>query len=173
MDEKFVDDRPQGALQDYPLWDYALAVYSQPAIQAQCLVLQDRYDLDVNLLLAAGYWACAERCWSATQVAELVAVSAELRESYVLPLRALRRKAEGPKRQDLYRALKNAELAAERLQIEALAQQLGGFSGNAKPKSQNRYLANLTMYAKRYKGSEQLKLAACLSELAASLAAAT
>ena len=54
MDEKFVDDRPQGALQDYPLWDDALAVYSQPSIQAQCLVLQDRYDLDVNLLLAAG-----------------------------------------------------------------------------------------------------------------------
>ncbi|WP_373079013.1 TIGR02444 family protein [Zhongshania sp.] len=172
MDEKFVDDRPQGALQDYSLWDYALAVYSQPAIQAQCLVLQDRYELDVNLLLAAGYWACAERCWSAAQVAELVSVSAELREDYVLPLRELRRKAEGPKRQELYRALKTAELAAERLQIEAIAQKLAAFSGNAKPKSQNRYMANLTMYARSYKGSEQIKLAACLSELAASLAAA-
>ncbi len=172
MDEKFVDDRAPGALQDYSLWEYALAVYSQPAIQAQCLVLQDRYDLDVNLLLAAGYWACAERCWSAAQVELLVTMSAELRVDYVLPLRELRRKAQDPKRQGLYQALKTAELAAERLQIEAIAQQLSLFAGNAKPKSQNRYLANLTVYARANKSDEPTKLAACLGELAASLAAA-
>ena len=172
MDEKFVNDHSQGGLRDYSLWNYAQAVYSQPAIQAQCLVLQDRFGLDVNLLLAAGYWACAERCWSATQVAALVVASAELRESYVLPLRELRRKAEGPKRKGLYRALKTAELAAERLQVEAIAQQLSDFTGSAKPKSPNRYHVNLTMYARAYKGKEILKLDACICELATALAAA-
>jgi uncharacterized protein (TIGR02444 family) len=172
MDEKFIDDRPQGVLQDYSLWDYALAVYSQPAIQAQCLVLQDRYDLDVNLLLAAGYWACGEHCWSLAQVEMLVGVSAELRKNYVLPLREMRRKAENPKRQGLYQALKTAELAAEHLQIEAIAQQLSGFSGSAKPKSQNPYLANLTVYAQYSNGGEPTKLATCLGDLAVSLAAA-
>ncbi|MEX1667850.1 TIGR02444 family protein [Zhongshania guokunii] len=172
MDEKFVDDRPREALRDYSLWDYALAVYSQPAIQAQCLHLQDRYDLDVNLLLAAGYWACAQRCWSNAQVDELVAESADLRENYVLPLRALRVKAAGPKRKFLYQALKNAELAAERLQIDAIARLLSVMPSNVKADGIDDYEFNLQAYARVYTGRERVSLMTDLNELAAALAAA-
>ncbi|MDF1693236.1 MAG: TIGR02444 family protein [Zhongshania sp.] len=172
MDEKFVDDRPREAIRDYSLWDYALAVYSQPAIQAQCLHLQDRYELDVNLLLAAGYWACAQRCWSNAQVDELVAESAELRENYVLPLRALRTNATGPKRKALYQALKTAELAAERLQIDAIAHLLSVMPSSAQPDDANEYELNLQAYARVYTGRERVSLTTDLAELAAAMAAA-
>lgn len=45
-----------------PLWDYALALYAAPGVQAACLALQDQRGADVNLILF-GCWlgACGRR----------------------------------------------------------------------------------------------------------------
>jgi uncharacterized protein (TIGR02444 family) len=36
-------------------WSFSLAVHSGPGVQAECLALQDRYGIDVNLLLFCAY----------------------------------------------------------------------------------------------------------------------
>ena len=36
-------------------WSFSLAVYSDTAVQAECLDLQDRHGIDVNLLLFCAY----------------------------------------------------------------------------------------------------------------------
>ena len=36
---------------DHPFWDFALDVYRRPGVSDACLQLQERYHLDVNLLL--------------------------------------------------------------------------------------------------------------------------
>ncbi len=40
---------------DNPFWTFTLAVYGSPGVAPECLSLQDRYELDVNLLLLAAY----------------------------------------------------------------------------------------------------------------------
>jgi uncharacterized protein (TIGR02444 family) len=45
---------------DTPFWSFSLAVYGSDGVAAECLDLQDRYDLDVNLLLFAAFAGAAE-----------------------------------------------------------------------------------------------------------------
>lgn len=105
-------------LEDEPLWDFALALYSRPGVEAACLHLQDDAGLDVLELLwrlwlyrhglAAGDLPETVRLWQA---------------EVTVPLRRLRRqlKAEAAERESvaaLRQRLKAAELEAER---EALA----------------------------------------------------
>ena len=46
---------------DIPFWDFSVALYSKPGVGAACLGLQDRHEIDVNILMfclwmgAAGY----------------------------------------------------------------------------------------------------------------------
>jgi uncharacterized protein (TIGR02444 family) len=40
---------------DLPLWEFSLAVYANPEVRKECLDLQDRYGLDVNLLLFCAF----------------------------------------------------------------------------------------------------------------------
>ena len=42
-----------------PFWDYSLALYGRPGVEACCLRLQDRLGVDVNLLLLC--------CWLAAR----------------------------------------------------------------------------------------------------------
>ncbi|MGE5534277.1 MAG: TIGR02444 family protein [Acidobacteriota bacterium] len=44
-----------GEALDNPFWTFSLAVYGAPGVAAECLALQDRHELDVNLLLLAAY----------------------------------------------------------------------------------------------------------------------
>ncbi|MFG6176168.1 TIGR02444 family protein [Halomonas sp. THAF12] len=112
-----------------PLWDFALAFYGRPGVEAACLHLQDDAGVDVLELLwrlwlfrhglAAGDFPEAIRQWQ---------------DEVTVPLRRLRRrlKAEAGKRESvaaLRQRLKDAELAAERealVRLEALS-----LAGNA------------------------------------------
>ncbi|MEZ5905345.1 MAG: TIGR02444 family protein [Geminicoccaceae bacterium] len=42
---------------DCAFWDFSLALYSRPGIEAACLKLQDEFGLDVNLVLLAAWTA--------------------------------------------------------------------------------------------------------------------
>lgn len=107
-----------------PLWHYALALYSRPGVEQCCLQLQDQGAV-VNRLLFA--------CWLASQGIRLdqgrLQQSASPWSSDVIgPLRAVRfrvreRLADLPEANVCYRALRQAELAAEQLELMLLWQQ--------------------------------------------------
>jgi uncharacterized protein (TIGR02444 family) len=73
-----------------PFWDYALALYRRPGVEAACLELQQRHSLDVNLVLLC--------CWLARRgivadevVLDRIARAAEAwQEQFVRPVRAVR-----------------------------------------------------------------------------------
>ncbi|ATJ81099.1 TIGR02444 family protein [Halomonas beimenensis] len=101
-----------------PLWDFALALYARPGVEAACLHLQDDAGLEVIELL----W----RCWLFRHGLAAGPLPEEVRRwqaEVTAPLRRLRRdlKAEAVERASvaaLRERIKAAELAAER---EALA----------------------------------------------------
>jgi uncharacterized protein (TIGR02444 family) len=97
------------------LWAFANAVYAAPDVAAACLRLQDRDGLSVNMALFC--------CWSGPLTAEAMqqAIGETAAWAQVLdPLRAARRAAKA-RDDSLYAQLKDAELAAERRHLAALA----------------------------------------------------
>jgi len=110
-------------------WTFALELYRRPGVQAACLDLQDRRGADVVLLIVA-LWAGAACGHALTEeeAARLEAAARPWREDVVRPLRAVRRRLKsGPAPAPsaaagaLRSRVKEAELAAERLQLEHLA----------------------------------------------------
>ena len=103
------------------LWAWSNAVYAAPGVADACLLLQDRFGIDVNLML----WAA----WRHAQGAPLDAAAARdgkdairmINAELVLPLRTVRRAARSHRAEALYAAVKAAELAAERTVQERLA----------------------------------------------------
>lgn len=107
-----------------PLWQYALRLYSRPGVEQCCLQLQDQGAV-VNRLLFA--------CWLASQGIRLdrdrlhqsdnrwqPEVTRPLR---VVRLRVREQLAALPEAEACYRALRQAELAAEQLELMLLWQQ--------------------------------------------------
>ncbi len=107
-----------------PLWEFALALYSQPGVESACLALQDQARVDVCELL----W----RCWllhhgslpGPTAEKGLAEVLRWQREVTV-PLRRLRRRLKPqasirPGVAGLRETLKHAELQAERETLDQL-----------------------------------------------------
>lgn len=103
------------------LWQFSIAVYAQPQVPPACLWLQDQHEVDVNLLLYAGWRAwngdalSREGCRTARERSEV------WRCELVLPLRKIRRHAGNLARTDptfaqTYAALKACELQLERQQ---------------------------------------------------------
>jgi uncharacterized protein (TIGR02444 family) len=107
-----------GAAAANPLWDFSLALYARDGIAAECIALQDRHGLDVNLLLYACFAASRGVALAAADLAALESAVAAWREDMVQPLRELRRRAGGASR--LRQALLDAELMAEREQQDRM-----------------------------------------------------
>lgn len=111
-------------LLDHPLWEFALALYARPGVEAACLRLQDEAGVDVCELL----W----RCWllqhGARPSPALEAEVAEVRRwqaQITAPLRTLRRRLKAEAAGDsgvaaLRETLKRAELEAEREALKRL-----------------------------------------------------
>lgn len=127
---------------DNPLWDFSLSVYAEPGVSEECLVLQDRHDLNINLVLLAAYLGSVgveltEERWEAA-TREI----AWLDETVVRPLRGIRRALKfhaetdgglGPRGKEVYRTIKTAEIDAERLEQDALYRWAGGASAGIAP----------------------------------------
>lgn len=106
-----------------PLWHYALALYSRPGVEQYCLQLQDQ-GASINRLLFA--------CWLARQGvrlnrARLQQLDNGWRDQVARPLRSLRysvrdRLAQLPDAESCYAALRQAELAAEQVELMLLWQ---------------------------------------------------
>ena len=125
-----------GAVESAPAWDFAVQLYGRPGVREACLDLQDRLGIDVVALLALVHRAASggggvgpDSLRAALQRAE------PWRRAAVLPLRAVRRGLKNwqfpagsiePEAEAAREAVAQAELAAERAQLAALAQDLAG-----------------------------------------------
>ena len=74
-----------------PLWTFSLVVYAEPGVQEECLVLQERHALDVNLLLLCAYAGVRGVILSEQDIAEAAGTVSSWHADVVRPLRAARR----------------------------------------------------------------------------------
>jgi uncharacterized protein (TIGR02444 family) len=118
---------------DTPLWAFALAVYGRDGVADECLALQERLNLDVNLLLFAAFiGAVAGVRLESQDIAAASAAIADWQSEIVVTLRRARR-ALKPASADadnplhgasaaLRAQVKAAELEAEKIELAMLWQ---------------------------------------------------
>jgi uncharacterized protein (TIGR02444 family) len=113
-------------------WAFALQIYAQPGVADACLRLQDEAGVDVMMFLMIVFAAVRYRVLlTPAEIRELDEVCRPWREQIVQPLRALRTQLKtGPlpapssATEPFRSTIKAAELAAERLQNQLLAERL-------------------------------------------------
>jgi uncharacterized protein (TIGR02444 family) len=109
------------------LWRYSLALYTAPRVAEACLVLQDRRDADVNVLLLCCWAGSRGIALSDAALGDAVAAAAPWQTTVVRPLRAARRATKGwggplaAEIEAFREGLKAWELEAERLEQRMLA----------------------------------------------------
>lgn len=110
-------------------WAFLLDFYRHSGVSEACLVLQDQAGLDVVEMLMLVYAdVVLGKLLPGSEIAALRAETAGWREDVVIPLRAVRRKLK-PARRDIAESakealradIKKAELSAERLQVDFIA----------------------------------------------------
>ena len=114
---------------EHPFWDFSLQVYSREGVGAACLRLQERHDIDVNLMLFCLWLGESGRGKLETEEMDaLRAVSGKWHQEIVKSLRAVRQglKSDFPDtpeglREGLRAQVQAAELDAEHLQQLLLA----------------------------------------------------
>ncbi len=105
------------------MWTFSLELYAREGVAGQCLDLQDRLGVDVNLLLYAVFAATRGVEVSAADLAAVEAGIAEFRDQVLRPQRALRRRLDKQgDGVDARQAMLDAELALERLQQDRMWQ---------------------------------------------------
>ncbi len=109
------------------LWDYALGLYRDRAVETACLRLQDEAGLDAIMLFYC-LWAARERGPLGREaMARALAAIAPWTTGVIAPLRAVRRRLKTPASAEfsgqpaLRRAVADCELAAERMACFMLA----------------------------------------------------
>ena len=105
-------------------WDFAVAAWKRPAIEAVCLELQTQHGQSAALILWR-LWALAQRRPVAAEtLAQAVAAARDWELNVLAPLRAtrgyLRSRPAAPEIEDLHQRVLGAELAAERILLDAL-----------------------------------------------------
>ena len=107
-------------LQASEFWNYSLNLYEQPGIKSTCLMLQDKFKLNVNLLMLCCY---LNRLNNKLPVEGFNALT-EAIEDTDLQLQAMRRKRRNSRGTPLYRELLQQELQIEKQQQQSLVEQV-------------------------------------------------
>lgn len=103
------------------LWSFAVRTYAREGVAAACLHLQDEHGLDVDVVLGCLWHAQRGGAWDEGRLARVLE-AAQPAQQRIEQVRALRR-AVGSQRdrepdwQTTYERLKDAELAAERVEL--------------------------------------------------------
>jgi uncharacterized protein (TIGR02444 family) len=118
---------------DTPLWAFSLAVYGSDGVEVECLELQERLSLDVNLLLFAAFSGAVEGV--RLEMQDIAAANGAVADWHGEIVRALRRArralklvstdADNPLRgasASLRAQVKTAELEAEKIEQAMLWQ---------------------------------------------------
>lgn len=108
-------------------WEWAVAAYARPGVEAICLELQDKHEQCVPLLLFGG-WAEAVGLGLDEEAVEAAADTARVwSEQVIAPLRIIRRRLKGPvgdmdavDKDAIRQQVKDTELAAEQALMRAL-----------------------------------------------------
>lgn len=106
-------------------WAFSLEVYGDEAVAEACIALQDRYGVDVNMLLFALFAASRGTVLSSADIERLDRAVGPWRRNVVRPLRRVRRwlKAEPHAADDAVTRLRSTVLDRE-LESEAYQQEL-------------------------------------------------
>jgi uncharacterized protein (TIGR02444 family) len=120
-----------------PFWEFAVAVYGQPGVEAECLSLQESGGINVILVLFAAYCGVEGLALGDGDIESCVADIGPVQSSVVRPLRnarrALKRFAPDAGEEHLYASirerLRSAELDAERMIAARLYAMLAGRLG--------------------------------------------
>ena len=137
-----------------PLWEFSLVIYAEPGVQEECLTLQERLGLDVNLLLFCAYAGGIEGVrLSAEDLDAAEGVIGGWHREVVRPLRAARRalKTWGVEdAQALRSRVKADELKAEQIEQALLwawsRQHLAGRAAGAHDKALAANLAQILSF---------------------------
>lgn len=111
-----------GSHSENDFWRFSLRIYRAPGVADECISVQERHGLDVNLMLFCA-WLGAERRIALTQdeLAACRAAVAEWHERTVKPLRAARQTMKGLAGVEPLRTqVKGLELEAERVEQSRL-----------------------------------------------------
>jgi len=119
------------------LRQFALAVHEDDGVGDACVSLQDRFDLDVNVLLLAAYVGAVHRkTVTAEQLAAARALVDSWRDEVVRPLRGVRRRlktgptpAPNPQTDEMRGKVAKAEIAAELIELDVLGGWVEGLDG--------------------------------------------
>ncbi|EAQ97134.1 TIGR02444 family protein [Congregibacter litoralis] len=104
------------------LWRFAVGVYGNPGVAEACLSAQQRWGIDVNLLLYACWCVRRGGCLTPDDLRRAEERCRSWREGVVLPLRGQREQwRDASECRADYEAIKDLELQAERRQLEFLA----------------------------------------------------
>jgi len=113
------------------LWQFAVRTYSQPGVTDACIALQDERQADVNMLLFSVWIGTTRGDLADKEFARVDQFSRQWRNNVVAPLRSARRwmKSDGcalagvsaERCLALRDRIKDNELAAEKLQLQTLA----------------------------------------------------
>lgn len=81
---------------DHPFWTFSTRLYGRDGVAAACLDLQERHQLDVNILMLC-IWSAAEQghALSSEEMAGVLEQVAEWHEKVVRQLRAVRQRMRG------------------------------------------------------------------------------
>jgi len=111
-------------------WAFSLAVYADPAVQKECLDLQDRFGVDVNLLLFCAFVGAAHSALlSEADITDAAAAIGDWHRNVVTHLREARRALKpfaasvspsAAPAEALRTSVKAAEFEAERIEQAAL-----------------------------------------------------
>lgn len=154
-----------------PFWQYSLRVYARPAVAEALLRLQDDCGADVNMLLCSAWLAENSAVLDGEPLRQAMAVGAAWQSGCVAPLRSARRFLKGRSAETLREQVKLLELAAERLQQDALYALLSPMAWTGVTMERGALLrANLRAYlAALMDGDLSAQAAAQLDQLAALL----
>lgn len=122
-------------------WSFSLRVYGAPGVEAACIDLQDRFGADVNLAL---YCLWIGRALTPEGLRAALEAAAPV-QAYIQPLREMRRSL--PKDAGVRDAVKKAELAAEKLEQDALE----ALGAAGEPDAETA-MVNLRLYAEQLGG---------------------
>lgn len=139
-----------GAAPENPFWDFSLAAYERSGVAEACLALQERYGVDVNLLLFSAWAGHCGRSLGANEMAGLITAAAAWQVEVVRPLRSVRvwlkRQDQLPEDFGLREQAKALELQAEMLEQLLLHQSLTLAAGQDGEPDPRLVAANMRLY---------------------------
>lgn len=142
-------------------WEFSLRVYAQPGVQEECLGLQERLRLDVNLLLFCAYAGAKLRiALSPQDIADMIALTEAWHHSVVRELRAVRTTMKrwsedktlpiSEPAASLRLAVKKAELDAEHIEHLWLAEWVATRESHASQAPDEAIAANIGLLLDHY-----------------------